>query len=177
VIINDVEGILEAAGGEITKKRFEGRARQAAGVAEAAVGRAPPAYVIGRVADARATHAHGPPAPTSSSRALGPLFAPPAGLARPGAEPAPGWDPVWPSVRRSCSICPSFAAGSSTRARPEATRCSSASARAAGFVLSDQAQGRARVSHRHPVVERELTDEARRPLGDRLSEIALISSS
>src|SRR5207244_2812436 len=94
VIINDVEGILEAAGGEITKKRFEAELGKLRASQKLPWVELPPAYVIGRVADARATHAARATTPPVEFARWEPLFAPPAGLAPAGAEPAPGWDAV-----------------------------------------------------------------------------------
>jgi len=174
VIINDVEGILEAAGGEITKKRFEAELGKLRASQKLPWVELPPASVIGRVADARATHAaRGTPPPVEFAR-WEPLFAPPAGVAPAGAEPQPGWDPVLAERSAQLFDLPELAGWFLDPERVQSDAVQLGEARASRLVLSDQLKAEREVAIVTRVVERELTDEARRRWASRLSEMALI---
>jgi hypothetical protein len=172
VIINDTEGILEAAGGEITKKRLE---------SELAVLRAsqklpwvelPAEQVIARVRDAYALHAARGTSPPAEFARWEKLFA----TAAPGAAPppAPAGDAVLADRAGQLFDLPELMGWFLDPERVQGDAVKLMEARSSRLVVSDQIKAEREAAIVREVVEREITAEARRIWSGRLTEMALI---
>jgi len=170
LIVNDVAGILEVAGGGITKKRLAAELGALRAAQKLPWVETEPARIVGVVAEALALH-----------QALG--TAPPSGFARwqrhfdAGVPPAP---PVAPSdpdaalVARGAELldAPEMAGWFIEPADVQAEAVELMQTEESRLVVSDQVKGERVEALVTNVVERELGDEARRRWARRLLESA-----
>ncbi|PYN12700.1 MAG: hypothetical protein DME06_08730, partial [Candidatus Rokuibacteriota bacterium] len=105
-----------------------------------------------------ATHAARATTPPVEFARWEPLFAPPAGLAPAGAEPAPGWDAVLAERSAQLFDLPELAGWFLDPERVQSDAVQLGEARASRLVLSDQLKAEREVAIVTRVVERELTD-------------------
>lgn len=172
LVLNDQAGVLEAAGGDISRKRLErelAALRASEGLQWAGAG---PEHAVGLVVEALALH-----------RALG--TAPPAGFerwrarfesaARPGT-PAPPAEPDPALVERAAELFELRELGSwcLDPERVQADAVELLQARESRLVLSDQLRAEREASIVARVVERELSPEVRALWARRLVETALV---
>ena len=174
VIINDLEGILEAAGGDITKKRLETELRRLRASQKLPWVELPPAQVIARVAHARAIHATRNTSPPAEFARWEPLFAEPAGGPPAGAAPVPAWDPALADRSTRLFDLPELAGWFLDPERVQGDALQLMEARASRLHVSDHIKAEREAAIVSQVVEREITEETRRRWANRLSEMALI---
>jgi hypothetical protein len=174
VIINDVEGILEAAGGEITKKRFETELARLRASQKLPWVEVPPAHAIARVADARAIHAARGSSPPADFGRWEPLFARPEGGGAPAGAPAPAWDPSLAQRAAQLFDLPELAGWFLDPERVQGDALQLMEARASQLIVADHVKAEREAAIVATVVERELSDEMRRRWASRLGEMALI---
>jgi hypothetical protein len=177
LIFNDVAGILEAAGGAITKKRFERelaalRASQTLPWVEI-----DPARAVSLVTESLALHARLGTAPPPAFVRWQPLFTGADASADDDTGPGmtqPEPDPA--ALERSVALLdlPEFAGWFLD---PEALQSDSVAllqARESRLVVSDQVRAEREAAIVDGVLERELTPDVRRRWARRLDEMALI---
>lgn len=172
LILSDTEGIADAAGGDITRKRLERelaelRASQKLPWVEVDPGRA-----VGLVAEALAHHrATGTPTPAAFAR-WRPLFE----EAAPAAPPPLPADPDPALVERSADLLelPEMSGWFLDPARVQADALELLQARESRLVVSDQVRAEREAAIVDAVVEREMDAEGRRRWGRRLAEMALV---
>jgi hypothetical protein len=171
LIVSDVQGILEVAGGEVTKKRLDRelsalRASQKLPWVQIEGGRA-----VGLVAEALARHqTQGTRVPAAFER-WRPLFegAPPA--------PAPALEAGEPALLEGAAALlerPELSGWFFEPERVQADAVDLLQARESRLVVSDQLKAEREEAILTRVVERELTPEARQLWARRLGEMALI---
>jgi hypothetical protein len=173
VIINDVEGVLEAAGGEITKKRFEtelGRLRASQKLPWVEL---PPAHAIARVAEARAIHTARGSSPPADFARWEPLFARAEGGA-PAGGPAPAWDPSQAARAVQLFDLPELAGWFLDPEHVQGDAVQLMEARASRLVVADHVKSEREAAIVTTAAEREFSAEVRRRWASRLEEMALI---
>jgi hypothetical protein len=171
LILSDTEGILDAAGGEITKKRLETelgalRAEQKLPWIEV-----DPARAVGLVAEALALHGRRATAPPDGFTRWRPLFE--------GASPAvppPSADVDVAVLDRSAELLelPELAGWFLDPESVQTDAVELLGARESRLVVSDQIKAEREQAIVGRVVERELGDEARARWARRLTEMALV---
>ncbi len=188
VIVNDTEGLLEAAGGEISKKRLAAELAELRASQNLPWVEVPPEHVIARVVDALAIHAerHTSP-PEGFARWLRFFVASPeddgTGLSAPtadtGAATRPAGDarPDDPSLaERALQLfeLPELAGWFLDPGSVQGDALKLLEARSSRLIVSDQIKAEREASIVTQVVERELAGDARRRWANRLAEMALI---
>jgi hypothetical protein len=171
VILNDTAGILESAGGEITKKRLDRELAELRAEQKLPWVSIDPDRAMGLIAEALALHEAAGTTPPAPFARWQPLFAatPPATL------PAPG-DPDPALAERAGALleAPEFAGWFLEPASVQSDALELLQARESRLVLSDQQKAERQEAILRRVVERELTPAARRLWGRRLGEMALV---
>jgi hypothetical protein len=170
LILNDVAGILDAAGGEITKKRLDRELAELRASQKLPWVETDPARAAGLVAEALALHRATHTAPPAAFARWQRLFE----TAAPLELPAPAVDP--PLVERSAELLglPELA---SWFLDPEAVHADAVDllqARESRLVVSDQLKAEREDAIVSRVVARELTEGPRRLWARRLLEMALV---
>jgi hypothetical protein len=176
VIINDAAGILEAAGGDITKKRLERelaalRASQTLPWVEA-----DPARAVGLVREALALHASlGTSPPTAFARWQRPLEEASAATT-PSVEPPPSGELGPEALDRSVDLLdlPEFAGWFLDPEALQSDAVDLLQTRESRLVVSDQIKAEREAAIVDAVLEREVTPEARGRWARRLEEMARI---
>ena len=171
LIVNDAAGVLEVAGGGITKRRLEAELTALRSSQKLPWVECDPARARGLVAEALALHRAQGTAPPDAFARWSRLFDgadPPAPPALPAADPA--------LVERSAALAelPEMAGWFLD---PEAVQTDAVellAARASRLVVSDQVKAEREDAIVGRVIERELGPEARRRWARRLAEMALV---
>jgi hypothetical protein len=171
LIVNDTVGIVDVAGGEITKKRLEAELAALRASQKLPWVETEPARAVGLVAEALALHrekATAPPAAFARWQRLFADAAPPEPPALPPADPA--------LVERSAGLLelPEMAGWF---LEPEAVQADAVEllvARESRLVVSDQIKAEREEAIVGRVIERELPPEARGRWARRLAEMALV---
>jgi len=174
LILNDEIGILDAAGGDITRKRLERELAELAASQKLPWVEIDPGRAAGLVAEALARHRHARTAPPAAFERWRPRFDD-----VPAAEP-PALAPADPAlVERSAELLnlPELNGWflEPERVQPEAVEM--LQARESRLVVSDQIKAEHREAVITRVVERELTPEVRGRWARRLAEMALVFDS
>jgi len=171
LILNDEIGILDAAGGDITKKRLEHELAELAASQKLPWVEIDPERASGLVAEALARHRHAGTAPPAAFERWRSFFDR-VPVAEPPAPPLA--DPAL--VERSAELLdlPELNGWflEPERVQPDAVEM--LQARESRLVVSDQIKAERREALITSVVERELTTEVRRRWGRRLAEMALV---
>jgi hypothetical protein len=171
VILNDTAGILESAGGDITKKRLD---RELAELrAEQKLPWVPiePARAMGLIAEVLGLHEAAGTTPPAAFARWQPLFAD-----TPPARPPELGDPDPALAERAGELleAPEFAGWFLEPASVQSDAVELLQARESRLVLSEQQKAERQEAILRQVVERELTPAARRLWGRRLGEMALV---
>ncbi len=174
LILNDEIGILDAAGGDITRKRLERELAELAASQKLPWVEIDPGRAAGLVAEALARHRDAGTAPPAAFERWRPRFDD-----VPAAEP-PALAPADPAlVERSTELLnlPELNGWflEPERVQPEAVEM--LQARESRLVVSDQIKAEHREAVITRVVERELTPEVRGRWARRLAEMALVFDS
>ncbi|OGL16315.1 MAG: hypothetical protein A3G97_03645 [Candidatus Rokubacteria bacterium RIFCSPLOWO2_12_FULL_69_21] len=172
LIVNDQAGILEAAGGAISKKRLEGELRSLRESQKLPWVEIPPARATALVAEALALHARlGTEPPTEFSR-WRPFFAD----VQPPGEPEPPQidDPTLLDHSRELLELPELASWFLDPGDLQSAALELLQARESRLVLSDQQKGEREAAIVERVVDAAFTPEARRLWARRLMEMAWI---
>jgi hypothetical protein len=171
VILNDVAGILEAAGGDITRKRLDRE------LAELRAGQklpwvdTDPDRAAGLVVEALALHRAAGSEPPAAFARWQPLFA----QTPPAAPPDPG-EPDSALAERAGELLelPEFAGWFLEPASVQADAVELLEARESRLVLSESLKAERQDAILRRVIEREFTPAARRLWARRLGEMALV---
>jgi len=189
VILNDVEGVMEIAGGEITKKRLETELARLRASQKLPWVELPPEHVIARVSEALALHTTRSTTPPpefsrwqrvfqSTGAGTGPDVAPAPSLSggNPTGDqtPAPTNDPLLADRAAQLFRLPELMGWFLDPESVQSDAVKLMEARSSRLVLSDQIKAEREAAIVTQVLERELTDEARRRWANRLTEMALI---
>jgi hypothetical protein len=183
LIINDVAGVLEAAGGEITKKRLEAELAALRGSERLPWVEFPPAIALARVADAIALHdalGTSPPGELAPWRRffaredLRPIEgSPPAGDGRDEIPTEPVAPPTAEQVARLLAL-PELASWFLDPERAHQDAVALLEARSSRLVVSDHVKAEREHSIVTEVVERQMTPEAATRWALRLADTAAI---
>jgi hypothetical protein len=172
VIVSDVDGIVEAAGGDISKKRLDRELAQLRATQKLPWLSTDPVRVVGLVAEALALHAARGTAPPAEFARWRPLFegAPPASPAPVAAEIDSAL------VERSVELLdlPELAGWFLDPAAVASDAVEMLQTRESRLVISDQIKAEATEAIVGRVVERTFTPELRRLHARRLAEMALV---
>ncbi|PYM06469.1 MAG: hypothetical protein DMD82_08675 [Candidatus Rokuibacteriota bacterium] len=185
VILNDVEGVMEVAGGEITKKRLETELARLRASQKLPWVELPPEHVIARVSEALALHparGTGPPPEFSRWQRVFQSTGPGTGadVAPAGENPsvdqtsAPTNDPLLAERAAQLFHLPELMGWFLDPESVQSDAVKLMEARSSRLILSDQIKAEREAAIVTQVLERELTDEARRRWAKRLTEMALI---
>jgi hypothetical protein len=172
LILSDTEGIADAAGGEISKKRLDRELAELRASQKLPWLETDPARVVGLVAEALAIHAAKGTSPPAAFARWRPLFE--------GAPPPPPLDlPAAPDpglVEHSVALLdlPEMAGWFLDPATVQTDAVEMLESRESRLVVSDQIRSEREQAIVSRVLERELTPDARRRWGRRLGEMALI---
>jgi hypothetical protein len=176
LILNDEVGVLEAAGGSITKKRLEAELRLLREHQKLPWVDTDPARACALVHESLALHARMATEPPPEFSRWRRLFDPP-GAATPAAEldPAPGADSA-AAVERSAELLelPEFAGWFVDPEQIHEDALALLQARESRLVVSDQIKSEREAAIVDAVVDKLFTGEARRRWARRLTEMALI---
>jgi len=171
LILNDEIGILDVAGGDITKKRLERELAELAASQKLPWVETDPARAAGLVAEALARHRRAAAAPPAAFERWRSLFD-----SVPAAEP-PALPPPDPAlVERSAELLdlPELTGWFLEPERVQADAVEMLQTRESRLVVSDQIKAERQEALITRVVERELTPEARGQWSRRLAEMALV---
>ena len=172
LIVNDVAGILDVAGGQITKKRLEEELKSLRASQKLPWIEVPPARAIGIVADALALHARLATAPPAGFARWRAAF---EAAAADGAPPAAATvDGTLAERAAELLALPELA---SWFIDPEAVQSDALAlleARESRLVVSDQIKAEREASIVARIVERELAPDARRRWAKRLEDMAYV---
>ena len=176
LIVNDVVGILDVAGGEITKKRLEGELKSLRASQKLPWIEVSPSRATAAVADALALHARLGTAPPSAFARWRPIFEPmPDGAAT--ADSARGAAPVDAALAERGAELLALPELASWFIDPEAVQSDALAlleARESRLVVSDHIKAEREAAILTRIVERELVPEARRRWARRLDEMAFV---
>ncbi len=172
LIVNDTVGIVDVAGGEITKKRLESELEALRASQKLPWVSTDPARVLGLVAEALALHGATSTAPPAAFARWRPLF---EGVSPAAPPPLPAAaDPAL--VERSAELL-ELPETAGWFLDPEAVQTDALElleARESRLVVSDQIKEERQAAIMDRVVERELAPEARRLWVRRLAEMAAV---
>ena len=171
LILNDEIGILDVAGGDITKKRLERELAELAASQKLPWVETDPARAAGLVAEALARHRRAAAAPPAAFERWRSLFD-----SVPAAEP-PALPPPDPTlVERSAELLdlPELTGWFLEPERVQADAVEMLQTRESRLVVSDQIKAEWQEALITRVVEREMTSEARGQWTRRLAEMALV---
>ncbi len=171
LILNDEIGILDVAGGDITKKRLERELAELAASQKLPWVETDPARAAGLVAEALARHRRAAAAPPAAFERWRSLFD-----SVPAAEP-PALPPPDPAlVERSAELLdlPELTGWFLEPERVQADAVEMLQTRESRLVVSDQIKAEWQEALITRVVEREMTSEARGQWTRRLAEMALV---
>jgi hypothetical protein len=172
LILSDTEGVLDVAGGDITKKRLDRELAQLRATQKLPWVETEPTRVVGLVAEALSIHATaGTPPPAAFAR-WRPLF---EGAARPVA-PESRLEPDSADVERSVELLelPEMSAWFLDPATVQGDALEMLGSRESRLVVSDQIKADREEALVTRVVEREMPAAARALWARRLDEMALI---
>jgi len=172
VIVNDTEGILEAAGGEITRKRLEAELAALRASQKLPWVERPPAEVLARVGEAYACHARRGTTPPAEFARWQKLLAFAGAMPEPVAPP-----PGAPALAERAAQLFDLPELMGWFLDPEAVQSDAVKlleARESRLVVSDQIKAERAAAIVTEAVEREITPEGRRLWARRLTEMALI---
>jgi len=172
LIVNDQAGVLEAAGGAISKKRLEGELRALRESQKLPWVEIPPARATALVAGALALHARLGTEPPAEFARWRPFFAD----ARPPAEPEPPQidDPTLLDHSRELLDLPEQASWFLDPGDLQSAALELLQARESRLVLSDEQKAERETAIVERVVDQAFTPEARRLWAGRLMEMAWI---
>jgi hypothetical protein len=177
LILNDEVGVLEAAGGSISRKRLEAELRHLREHQKLPWVETDPARACALVSDALALHARLGAEPPSEFARWRPFFAePPAGPS--DGQPSAG--PVDPAlIERSAELLdlPELAGWFADPAEISEDALALLQARESRLIVSDQIKAERETAIADAVIDRLFTPEARRRWARRLSEMAFIFQS
>jgi hypothetical protein len=176
VIINDTAGILETAGGEVSKKRLERELAALRASQKLPWVETDPARAVALVAEALALHpALGTSPPAAFARWQRFFEGETAGDAVP-VPPAPAVEAAPEAVDRSVELLdlPEFAGWFLDPEALQSDAVALLQTRESRLVVSDQIKAEREAAIVSAVLERELTPEARRRWARRLEEMALV---
>jgi hypothetical protein len=171
LIVNDVAGILDVAGGEITKKRLEEELKSLRASQKLPWIEVPPARAVIAVVEALALHARlhtSPPAAFERWR---------SGFESAAAAPPPAGERVDVALAERAGELLAMPELASWFIDPEAVQSDSLAlleARESRLVVSDQIKAEREAAIVARMVERELVPEARRRWARRLEEMAFV---
>jgi hypothetical protein len=176
LIVNDVAGIRDVAGGEITKKRLEEELKSLRASQKLPWVEVPPARATAAVAEALALHARLGTAPPPAFARWRPIFesVTDGAAAMDAARNAAAVDPVLAERGAELLALPELA---SWFIDPEAVQSDALAlleARQSRLVVSDQIKSEREAAIVTRIVERELGPEARRRWARRLEEMAFV---
>ena len=178
LIVNDVAGILDVAGGEITKKRLEEELKSLRASQKLPWIEVPPARAISAVADAFALHARLDTAPPAAFARWRPVF---ESAAVDGSAPVDGSShaaaPVDAALAERAAELLALPELASWFLDPEAVQSDALArleARESRLVVSDQIKAEREAAIVTRTVERELGPDARRRWARRLDEMAFV---
>src|SRR5437870_4528647 len=171
LIVNDAAGVLEVAGGGITKRRLEAELAALRSSQKLPWVECDPARALGLVAEALALHRAQGTAPPDAFARWSRLF---DGADLPAPPALPAADPAL--VERSATLAelPEMAGWFLDPEAVQADAVELLAARASRLVVSDQVKAEREDAIVGRVIERELGPEARRRWARRLAEMALV---
>jgi hypothetical protein len=171
LIVNDVTGIVEAAGGEVTKRRLERELAALRASQKLPWVEAEPERAVGLVAEALARHEAAHTSPPANFARWRPLFA-----AAPPAAPPPPAEVDTARLARSPSLLdrPELAGWFLEPTAVQGDAVDLLQARESRLVVPDQIKAEREAAIVDRVIERELTPEARQRWWRRLLEMALV---
>jgi hypothetical protein len=174
LILNDEIGILDAAGGDITRKRLERELGELAASQKLPWVETDPERAAGLVAEALAHHRDAATAPPAAFERWRSLF---EGVRAAGPPTLPPADPAL--VERSATLLdlPELTGWFLEPEHVQADAVEMLQARESRLVVSDQIKAERQEALITRIVERELTPEARARWTRRLSEMALVFSA
>jgi len=172
LILNDVVGITEVAGGDITKRRLEAELASLRAAQKLPWVETEPARALGLVAEALELHRERGTAPPAAFGRWQPFF---AEVAPAGPPPLPAADPSL-ADRSSVELLglPEIAGWFLDPDSVQSDALDVQEARESRLVVSDQIKAERQEAILGRVIEREFTPEARRRWGRRFAEMAWI---
>ncbi|HEY3097482.1 MAG TPA: hypothetical protein VGL14_01140 [Methylomirabilota bacterium] len=173
LIVNDVAGILDVAGGDITRKRLEEELRSLRASQKLPWIEVPPARAVAIVGEALDVHAQRGTSPPAAFARWRPRFESTTVDAAPTRAPAPS-DPALAERAGELLAMPELA---SWFIDPEAVQSDALAlleARQSRLVVSDQIKAEREAAIVARIVERELAPEVRRRWARRLDEMAFV---
>ena len=171
LILNDVVGITEVAGGDITKRRLEAELASLRAAQKLPWIETEPARALGLVAEALELHRQRGTSPPASYGRWQPFF---AEIAPGGPPPVRATDPAF--AERSVELLglPEMAGWFLDPETVQSDALDLQEARESRLVVSDQIKAERREAILAHVIEREFTPEARRRWSRRFAEMAWI---
>jgi len=171
LILNDVVGVTEVAGGDITKRRLEAELASLRAAQKLPWVETEPARVLGLVAEALALHRERGTAPPAAFGRWQPFF---AEVAPAGPPPLPAADPGLADRAVELLGLPEIAGWFLDPESVQSDALEVQEVRESRLVVSDQIKAERQEAILARVIEREFTPEARRRGGRRFAEMAWI---
>ena len=171
LIINDVVGITEVAGGDITKRRLEAELASLRAAQKLPWVQTEPGRALGLVAEALALHRERGSAPPASFGRWQPFF---ADVAPADPPPLPAADPTLADRSVELLGLPEIAGWFLDPESVQSDALELQEARESRLVVSDQIKAERQEAILARVIEREFTPEARRRWGRRFAEMAWV---
>jgi hypothetical protein len=171
LILNDVVGITEVAGGDITKRRLEAELASLRAAQKLPWVETEPARALGLVTEALAIHQERGTSPPTAFGRWQPFF---AEVAPAGPPPLPDFDPAAGDRAVELLGLPEMAGWFLDPESVQSDALEIQEARESRLVVSDQIKAERQESILLRVIERELTPEARRRWSRRFAEMAWI---
>ena len=171
LILNDVVGIAEVAGGDITKRRLEAELASLRAAQKLPWVETQPVRALGLVVEALEVHRERGTSPPAAFARWQPFF---AGIAPAGPPPWPAADPALAERAIELLGLPEMAGWFLDPETVQSDALEVQEARESRLVVSDQIKAERQETILARVIEREFTPEARRRWGRRLAEMAWI---
>jgi len=171
LILNDLVGIAEVAGGDITKRRLEAELASLRAAQKLPWVESEPARALGLVAEALALHRERGTTPPATFGRWQPFFADAAPAGSPPLAPA---DPALADRSVELLGLPEMAGWFLDPETVQSDALEVQEARESRLVVSDQIKAERQEAILARVIEREFTPEARRRWGRRFAEMAWI---
>jgi len=171
LILNDVVGITEVAGGDITKRRLEAELASLRAAQKLPWVESEPARALGLVAEALELHRERGTSPPATFGRWQPFF---TGVAPAGPPPLPAVDPGLADRSVELLGLPEMAGWFLDPETVQSDALEVQEARESRLVVSDQIKAERQEAILARVIEREFTHEARRRWGRRFAEMAWI---